>query len=57
MDSMDDLGDKAKDALEGHEDQAENVVEKAGDKADDMTGGKFEGQVDKGQDAAKDAIE
>jgi 4-alpha-glucanotransferase len=54
---MDDLGDKAKDALEGHEDQAEKVVDAAGDKADDMTGGKYDEQIDKAEDAAKDRLE
>jgi len=57
MDSMGDLADQAKDAVKGHEDEAEKIVDAAGDKADEATGGKFEGQVDKGQDAAKDMLE
>lgn len=52
-----DMADKAKDALKGHEDQAEQAVDTAGDKADDMTGGKFQSQVDKGQDMAKDQLD
>ncbi|MDI1461754.1 antitoxin [Catellatospora sp. KI3] len=45
-DKVDQLGDKAKGA-----------VDSAGDKVDDATGGKFKDQVDKGQDTAKDAID
>ncbi|GAA1778608.1 antitoxin [Luedemannella helvata] len=52
-----DMADKAKDALKGHGDKADNVVEEAGDRVDEKTGGKYEGHVDKGQQAAKDAIE
>jgi hypothetical protein len=52
-----DMADKAKDALKGHEDKADDAVEKVGDKADDMTGGKFESQVDTGQEQAKDYLE
>jgi len=56
MDSMDDLGDKAKSAMEGHEEQADKAVDAAGDKVDEKTGGKYEEQVDKAQDAAKDKL-
>ncbi len=55
-DSMGDMVNKAKDAVSGHSDEADKVVDTAGDKADDMTKGKMKGAVDKGQDAAKDAI-
>ncbi len=48
--------DKVKGMLSGHRDQAEQGIEKGGDVIDDKTGGKYAGQVDKGQDAARDAL-
>ncbi|MFP3992662.1 antitoxin [Streptomyces sp. E11-3] len=34
----------------------EDTIERAGDKVDEKTGGKYADQVDKAQDAAKDAM-
>ncbi|MBB5867056.1 type IV secretory pathway TrbL component [Allocatelliglobosispora scoriae] len=58
------VGDKAADASNAAKDQAgsmsdkaKNMVDKGGDKIDNMTGGKASGHIDKGQDAAKDAID
>lgn len=48
--------DKVKGMLSGHRDQAEQGIEKGGDIIDDRTGGKYAGQVDKGEDAARDAL-
>lgn len=48
--------DKLKNMLKGHEDQASKGVDKAGDAVDDRTQGKYQGQVDKGQDALKDRL-
>ena len=48
--------DKVKGMLSGHRDQAERGIEKGGDMIDDRTGGKYADQVDKGQDAARDAL-
>ena len=48
--------DKVKGMLSGHRDQAEQGIEKGGDVIDDKTGGKYADHVDKGQDAAKDAV-
>lgn len=39
------------------EDRVKDGVEKAGDKADDLTKGKYSDQVDKGQDAARNYID
>jgi hypothetical protein len=55
-DSIGGMADKAKDALSGHTDEAEKMVDAGGDKVDDATKGKFKDNVDKGQNAAKDAI-
>ena len=55
---MSDMVNKAKDALRGHSDKADQGVDKgtnmAADKADDMTGGKHSDQIDKGRDMAAD---
>lgn len=50
------ITNKAKDAVMGHSDDLNEAVDKAGDKVDDATGGKFKDKVDKGQEAAKDGI-
>ncbi|TLF65802.1 antitoxin [Nocardia asteroides NBRC 15531] len=39
-----------------HADKVDGVIEKAGDVVDEKTGGKFAGQVDSAQEAAKNAI-
>jgi hypothetical protein len=44
------LLDKAKGLLSGHEDQAKDAVEKAGDLIDEKTGDKYKGQIDAGQE-------
>jgi hypothetical protein len=48
--------DKAKDALSGQQDKVDEGVEKAGDMVDDKTEGKYIGQVDQGQEMAKDKL-
>ena len=50
------LLDKAKAALTGHEEQAGQGVDKAGDMLDEKTGGKYAEHVDKGQTFVKDQI-
>lgn len=51
------LLDKLKSALSGNKDKAEGAIDKAGDMADDKTGGKYTGQVDKAQEKAKDMLD
>jgi hypothetical protein len=48
--------DKLKGMFGQHADKAESGIDKAGDVIDDKTGGKYAEHVDKGQDAAKDAV-
>jgi hypothetical protein len=48
--------DKIKGALKGHETQANQAVDKAGDMVDQKTGNKFASQVDMVQDQAKKQI-
>ncbi|MGH9235727.1 MAG: antitoxin [Acidimicrobiales bacterium] len=48
--------DKVKSMFGQHADKAEGGIDKAGDFIDDKTGDKYADHVDKGQDAAKDAL-
>jgi len=48
--------DKIKDALSGHEDQAEGAIDKGGDFVDSKTDGKHAGQVDQAQDFLRDQV-
>jgi hypothetical protein len=45
--------DKAENMADQHDEQVDQGLEKAGDVADQKTGGKFDGQIDKGVDAAQ----
>ena len=51
-----DIVNKAKDLAADHPDQVTQGIDKAGDAVDDRTGGKYAGQVDKGQDTLKDRL-
>ena len=53
-DKFGDMADKAKDALGANKDKVDDAIEQAGDKADEKTGGKYAGHVDKAQQAARD---
>ena len=48
--------DKAKDALSEHSDKVDEGIDKGGDLVDEKTGGKYVGQVDQGQEFAKDRL-
>ncbi|HEY6682061.1 MAG TPA: antitoxin [Propionibacteriaceae bacterium] len=48
--------DRAKEALSGHSEQVEAVIDKAGDFIDEKTEGKYAEQVDQGQEIAKDKL-
>ncbi len=52
------IGDKAKDALGGEqgEQKSDAALDKAGDLADDRTGGKHGDKIDSAQDAADKKI-
>ncbi|MFF0542451.1 antitoxin [Nocardia thailandica] len=50
------LAGKAMDLAGKHADKVDGVIDKAGDLVDERTGGKFAGQVDAAQDAAKKAV-
>ncbi|KOV64647.1 antitoxin [Streptomyces sp. MMG1121] len=48
--------DKLKQMLKGHEDQAGQGIDKAGDFVDEKTQGKYSGQVDTAQDRLKEQL-
>ncbi|HEX6446364.1 MAG TPA: antitoxin [Streptosporangiales bacterium] len=57
MSQFDNLRDKAEDAAADHPDQVNEGIEKAGDFADDKTGGKYSDQIDQGQEKVGDYVE
>ena len=46
--------DKAKEFLGEHDEQVDQAIEKAGDFADEKTGGKYGEQIDRGVDTAQE---
>ncbi|MFC4148777.1 antitoxin [Micromonospora mangrovi] len=50
---MGDFMDKAKDFADDHDKQVDQGLDKAGDMADQRTGGKYDKQIDKGVDMAQ----
>lgn len=54
-DSMRNMADKAKEKVSP--DKAKEGIDKAGDKVDDATGGRYESQVDKGQELAEGGVD
>ncbi|MFI5835477.1 antitoxin [Micromonospora sp. NPDC051300] len=50
---MGDFMDKAKDFADKHDEQVDKGLDKAGDMADQRTGGKYDNQIDKGVDMAQ----
>ena len=45
--------DKAEEFADQHDQQVDQGIEKAGDFAEEKTGGKYDDQIDKGVDAAQ----
>lgn len=56
MGMFDNMKDKAEELAKEHPDQVNEGLDKAGDFANEKTGGKFEDQIDKGQDFARDRV-
>jgi hypothetical protein len=46
--------DKAKEFADEHDEQVDQGIEKAGEFADDKTGGKYSEQIDRGVDTAQE---
>jgi MT0933-like antitoxin protein len=57
MGMFDKLRRKAEKAVDEHGDKISKGIDKAAGVADDKTGGKRTGQIDKGAKAAKDALD
>jgi hypothetical protein len=51
---MSDFMDKAKDFTEKHDEQVDQGLQRAGDEADERTGGKYGDKIDKGVDQAQE---
>ncbi|RDI66313.1 antitoxin [Nocardia pseudobrasiliensis] len=56
FDQFKEVAEKAKDLAAQHADKIDPLIEKAGDIVDEKTDGKFAGQVDSVQDAARKAL-
>jgi hypothetical protein len=50
---MGDFMDKAKDFADDHDDKVDQGLQRAGDKVDDRTGGKYTDKIEKGVDEAQ----
>jgi len=57
MGMFDNMKDKATEAVNEHGDQVGEGINKAGDFADEKTGGKYGDKIDKGADMAKDQLD
>jgi hypothetical protein len=57
LDRLKGLKRKAGDLAEKHDDKLDAGIDKAADFADDRTGHRYSEHIDKGEDAARDAIE
>ncbi|GLZ29557.1 kanamycin biosynthetic protein [Lentzea sp. NBRC 105346] len=53
---FDELKDKAKDMLGKHGDKADQAVDRAGQIADERTGGKHTEHIDKAEEKAKEGL-
>lgn len=54
---LDDIKTKVQSLVGSHGDKGKDAVDKGAVIADDKTGGKYSDHIDKGADAAKDAID
>jgi hypothetical protein len=57
MSMFDNIKDKASDLVDDHGDKVAEGLDKAGDFADEKTGGKYSDQIDGGVDQAKDRLD
>lgn len=54
MGLFDEIKDKASELIQGHGDQVDDAIDKAGDVVDEKTGGQYAEHVDTAQEKAKD---
>ncbi|MDQ2783097.1 MAG: antitoxin [Actinomycetota bacterium] len=57
MGMFDDIKNKAKDLVDGHGDKVDGGIDKAGDFADEKTGGQHADKVDMGQQKVRDGLD
>lgn len=57
MSMFDNMKDKAEDLVNEHGDKVSEGVDKAGEFADEKTGGKYSEHIDQGTDRAKDGLD
>jgi hypothetical protein len=57
MSMFDNMKDKASDLVDGHGDKVGEGLDKAGEFADEKTGGKYSDQIGSGVDQAKDRLD
>jgi hypothetical protein len=57
MSMFDNMKDKASDLVDDHGDKVGEGLDKAGDFADEKTGGKYSDQIDQGVDQAKGGLD
>ena len=55
-DTFNELTQKAKDFARQHPDKVEQGLDKLGDIADQKTGGKYSGQIEKGEDMLRERL-
>ncbi|GAA1115755.1 hypothetical protein GCM10009630_11630 [Kribbella jejuensis] len=56
MGMFDEMKNKAEDLAKDHPDQVNEGLDKAGDFANEKTGDKYEDQIEKGEDFARDRL-
>ncbi len=57
MSMFDNIKDKAKELVDGHGDKVEQGIDKAGQMADERTGGQHAEQIQQGQQKARDGLD
>ncbi len=57
MSAFDDIKNKAKELLDGHGDKVDQGIDKAGDLANERTGGQHGGQIDQGEQKVRDGLD
>ncbi len=57
MSAFDDIKNKAKELVDGHGDKVDQGIDKAGDLADERTGGQHGAQIEQGEQKVRDGLD
>jgi hypothetical protein len=57
MSAFDEMKDKAKDLVDGHGDQVDQGIDRAGEMADQRTGGQHGEQISQGEQKVRDGLD